>query len=194
MKTILLVTIATVLISGCSAVYTPAPVSNNPAEDDIETDLACQGVTQLPPVHSAYLIPIEDDSLLSRAFGKPEQGGLCQGQVYQSTASIRLYRAWNSTNPNSRLGSWWAFEQPQGNVATYREEYEICYQWSPLDMLVTCSLKAGTKVVVGNGQSARCSDYLIYPVSPKQQVFIAEPADSVENCEVAIGEFKWKSM
>ncbi|MVD33254.1 hypothetical protein D6U54_19075, partial [Vibrio cholerae] len=66
------------------------------------------------------------------------------------------------------------FELPSGYTADYRKNFEICYQWSPLDKLAKCTLKAGTKVVVGNGQSAKCSEYLSYPVSEKQQVFISE--------------------
>lgn len=135
---------------------------------------------------------VQDSALLAQAIGEPLKGKLCQGTVYESTDEVTIYRAWNSTNPQSEFGQWWSFQFPSGNTAKYREDYEICYQWSPLDKLVKCTLKAGTKVVVGNGQSAQCSEYLSYPVSPKQQVFITDASDAVESCEGYDSVMSWK--
>jgi hypothetical protein len=131
---------------------------------------------------------------LAKALGQPDKGGLCSGQVFQAKAdaSVVLFRAWNSTNPNSRLGAWWAAEKPEGKVADYRRDYEICYQWSPLDMLVQCRLKPGTRVVFGPGQSASCSQYLNYPASPKPQVFIDHAASALSDCADAVGVFSWQ--
>ena len=154
--------------------------------------LACIGSTDLPSHLADRFVAIDDNALLAEAIGEPLQGKLCQGQVYQSTAEVTLYRAFNSTNPHSRLGQWWAYDRPSGLTAQYRKDFEICYQWSPLDKLVQCQLQAGSKVVIGNGQSAQCSQYLTYPVSKKQQVFLADAANAVVNCEESDSVLYWQ--
>jgi len=156
----------------------------------------CQGTTALPPAIAGNFVPVNDPALLANALGAPEKGGLCQGQVYQSRENVQIpvYRLWNSTNPNSQLGNWWTFEQPAGLVSAYRENYEICYQWSPLDMMTRCTLEGGQKIVVGNGQSAKCSDYLSYPVSARQQVYISVAAVAVSGCTSYDAELQWRDL
>ncbi|GGB86716.1 hypothetical protein GCM10011352_10740 [Marinobacterium zhoushanense] len=183
-RTLLLFAILSV--GGCA--YQPA------AEQSAPVTSTCVGDTALPENLTDKFVATEDQALLDKALGAPNAGGLCQGQVYQSKAKVEipLYRAWNSTNPNSRLGNWWAFDMPTGKVATYRADYEICYQWSPLDKLETCTLQPGTKVVVGTGQSAQCSQYLSYPVSDAQQIYIEDAAETMTGCRSYDGEFSWK--
>lgn len=154
----------------------------------------CIGSTELPAGITSSFQAIEDAPLLQASLGKPDEGKLCQGQVYVSneSADVTLYRAWNSTNPGSKFGSWWAFAEPSGKVSTYRSDYEICYQWSPLDQLVSCKIPPNTRIVVGNGQSAQCSAFLTYPVSATQQVFLENAADVLTDCEDFDGEFSWK--
>ena len=156
---------------------------------------ACIGDTALPASLEGKFEPIDDLALLNNALGDPTKGGLCQGQVYQAKAgqSIILYRAWNSTNPHSQMGRWWAAEIPDGKTADYREDYEICYQWSPLDKLTRCDLAPGAKVVVGTGQSAECSQYLTYGVSASKQVYIENAADFMSNCDVFDDNFNWQA-
>jgi len=156
----------------------------------------CPGDGSLPVQFAGDFTPIVDEALLTAAQGEPGKGGLCSGQVYQSkvASTVVLYRAWNSTNPNSKFGSWWAFQQPAGSVARYREDYEICYQWSPLDMMVRCTLKPDTKVVVGPGQSAECSQYLNYPASEAKQIYIENASAAMLDCAVYKGEFRWKEV
>lgn len=158
------------------------------------TTSACMGSTTLPSPLNASFDAVNDPDLLARSLGEAGAGALCQGQVYRSreATKITLYRAWNSTNPNSRIGNWWAFERPEGSVADYRANNEICYQWSPLDMLVTCTLLPGVTLVVGTGQSATCSQYLSYPVSATQQVYIDDPQAAVTDCRTAVGDFNWR--
>lgn len=161
-----------------------APISNN----------NCIGSTT-PPAHlQGQLVAITDDALLQQSLGEPEKGKLCQGQVYQTTAPIVLYRAWNSTNPGSELGLWWATGEPQGETARYRENYEICYQWSPLDKMTQCTIATGTKLVIGNGQSAYCSQYLTYPVSEHQQVYLTDAKTATQNCVQADAVFQWQPV
>jgi len=154
----------------------------------------CLGNSELPASLKHNFEPVEDKSLLNSALGKPNKGKLCQGQVYKSKkdTKVSIYRAWNSTNQNSKLGQWWAFKPPTGKISKYRAEYEICYQWSPLDTLVSCTLKPGVTVVVGTGQSAECSQYLTYSASDKQQIFIKDASMTVTNCTILDGQFSWK--
>lgn len=134
-----------VVIQGCAT--KPATTSANVS--------VCEGTVALPSALAGKFKSVDDPKLLDYAMGEPLAGGLCQGAVYQSTEEVTIYRAWNSTNSGSQFGNWWAFNQPAGKTADYRKDYEICYQWSPLDKLVQCTLKVGSKVVVGNGQSAK---------------------------------------
>jgi hypothetical protein len=153
----------------------------------------CGGSAELPDNMASQFEAVKDIQLLNKSLGSPGQGKLCMGQVYKSKkgAQIKLYRAWNSTNPDSKLGKWWAFQEPSGEVAKYRSEYEICYQWSALDKLVRCTLKPDTKVVIGTGQSAKCSDYLTYPISGKEQIYIDDASESVIDCTTFNAEFRW---
>ena len=98
-----------------------------------------------------------------------------------------------SSNPNSKFGPWWSFLPPRGPISKYRSDYEICHQWSPLDKLISCKIKAGTKVVIGNGQSATCSDHLSYPASSARQIYIQDALQNLTRCKVYTGVFKWKS-
>ncbi|QMV15470.1 hypothetical protein [Vibrio spartinae] len=172
-----------IAIQGCA---------NEPKNTEQVPPSSCVGTTIVAGDLSSRFKLVQDSAFLAQAIGEPLKGKLCQGAVYESTDEVTVYRAWNSTNPHSEFGQWWSFQFPSGNTAKYRENYEICYQWSPLDKLVKCTLKVGTKVVVGNGQSARCSEYLSYPVSEKQQVFITNASDAVENCESYDSVMSWK--
>ncbi len=183
-----------ITLYGCStaSIEPRSQVEESTAQSAIEYE--CEGSVDLPAHLADKFIKVDDSALLNESLGEPEKGKLCQGQVYQSKkeTQIVLHRAWNSTNPYSKMGKWWAFEQPTGKVSQYREEYEICYQWSPLDKLVSCTLEEGTTLVVGNGQSAMCSEYLTYPTSETQQVYISDASTSLGNCTVLDGEFSWK--
>lgn len=157
---------------------------------------SCVGTIRLPDTLTSKLEPKKDPALLSRALGLSGQGELCQGQVYQSHggARVTLYRAWNSTNPNSQFGQWWAFSRPRGEISQYRADYEICYQWSPLDRMMICQLKPGTNIVVGTGQSAKCSEYLTYPASASLQVYVEHAQDVLMNCRLFTAHFKWDAL
>lgn len=172
-----------------SAAAEPTSAAN--ASGDSAAPSACEGEPTPPPAFAAKLEPIEDPELLASALGEPTKGMLCQGEVYEVTETFTIYRAWNSTNPGSELGKWWAFSEPAGSVAQYREDYEICYQWSPLDKMTRCTLEAGTKIVVGNGQSAYCSEYLSYPASATLQIYLEDADSATEQCEAFTAEFAW---
>ncbi len=182
----MLVSLLLVALYGCAG---------SPPIDEVKaTPQACIGGMDLPPELASHFEPAQDAQLLNEAIGEPEAGKLCQGRVYKSKANtqVTIFRAWNSTNPNSQFGQWWAFDKPSGRISTYRSDYEICYQWSPLDKMVSCTLKPETKVVVGNGQSAKCSEYLTYPVSEEQQVYISDAVSAVTGCTEYNGIMRWE--
>jgi hypothetical protein len=170
-----------------------------PAEGNVTANVeteSCPGDNALRADVAAQFEAVDDPALLASVLGAPMAGMLCQGKVYQlkAGAELTIYRAWNSSNPNSRLGKWWAFSSPTGKTAQYRSDYEICYQWSPLDKLVHCKLSGGVKVVVGTGQSAKCSDYLSYPASAAKQIYIDNAAEAVMNCQEYDGVFQWQAV
>lgn len=182
--------ITALLLTGCTVIQDKQSDS---------TPISCEGSVTLPMAWQPYLAPIAEPTpaqkaMLERAIGEPQEGKLCQAQLYTLArpANAPLYRAWNSTNPNSRLGQWWAFDLPTGKVANYRKEYEICYQWSPLDKLVQCQLQAATTVVIGTGQSATCSPHLSYPASATLQIYLEEASAAMHHCTDADAVFAWE--
>ncbi|GIC76551.1 hypothetical protein [Moritella sp. F3] len=153
----------------------------------------CAGDMELPVEFSRKFTAVSDPALLAQSIGEPDEGKLCQGQVYvaKQNTQIMLFRAWNSSNSASEFGEWWALKSPRGQIAQYRSDYQICYQWSPLDKMTLCSLKAGAKVVIGTGQSATCSSYLDYPTSAKKQVYVANAEANLFDCNSYNAEFNW---
>lgn len=188
-----LLSICFVTLYSCSSNQETSYVKANEEQVKVPPQ-SCIGSSELPEYLKSQFVEVKNDELLAEALGAPNAGKLCQGKVYQSkeVTQVTLHRAWNSTNPGSKFGNWWAFNIPAGKVYEYRSDYEICPSWSPLDKLVTCTLKSGTTIVVGTGQSAECSQYLTYPVSEKQQVYIDAASESVENCTSFDGVFSWK--
>ncbi len=158
----------------------------------IADSITCLGNNKLPEQFEDYFSEIKDPKLLQQSIGKPDEGKLCQGKAYKVSQDVIVHRAWNSTNPASELGKWWAFSTPRGMISDYRKNYEICYQWSPLDRLSTCLLKEGTKVVIGTGQSAQCSQYLTYPSSSRHQIYVDQPNKKIlTDCVKSAAIFNW---
>jgi len=198
-------TITGMLILSCSgcvllAKKEPIPPMIDPA-DEIKPVLVpspvsaeeCAGDMELPVEFSRKFTAVSDPKLLAQSIGEPDKGKLCQGQVYvaKQNTQILLFRAWNGNNPTSEFGEWWALKSPRGQVSEYRSDYQICYQWSPMDKLTLCSLKAGAKVVIGTGQSTTCSEHLEYPTSAKKQVYLANADADLFDCSSYNAEFNW---
>lgn len=187
-------------VGGCASQMTPASkAAESNDNDDVVKVVECKGDTQLPVALLGKLDIATDPALLANAIRKPGEGGLCQGQVYQVKAgeTITVYRIWNSRNNYSKTGRWWVPTQPLGNERSYRDDFGICYTWSPLDKLLKCQLKAGTKVVVGSGQSVSCppannhpKTYVI-PASAQKQLYIENAKEAVVNCVEFDNEFSW---
>ena len=144
--------------------------------------VTCVGEVEAPP---EGLVEIDDMNLLELALGASGQGKLCAGQVYQTEEPVTVYRVWNSEKSYTVYGSWWSFEEPEGPKQEYRKDNGICPSWSSLDQMSSCTIKVGTRVVVGPGQSAKCQE-MTYAKSDVNQVYIPNNSRDniilVENC------------
>lgn len=170
--------------------------SSKPAPAKVNLQQECIGDINLPISLQRKFDEVQDNNLLTQAIGNPGKGKLCQGKVYQvkKNAQVNLFRTWNGNNVMSQYGNWWTFSAPRGSIANYRQQNSICYQWTPLDKLSHCRLKAGSKIVVGTGQSVNCSDNLTYPASQTQQVFIIDAPNAVADCRDYDASFSWKGQ
>ncbi|MGR9014875.1 MAG: hypothetical protein ACU83U_14665, partial [Gammaproteobacteria bacterium] len=149
--------LAFTLVAGCaSAPQTPEPSSAS------LSGTACVGTVINPPTG---LSETQDPALLQTAEGAPGQGKLCTGKVYIAEEPVTVYRVWDSAKAYTAYGSWWSFSYPEGSKESYRKAEDICPEWSSLDRMSTCSIKVGTHVVVGPGQSVDCNNNLSYPQS-----------------------------
>lgn len=144
----------------------------------------CVGSISDPP----NFTPTGNTELLAQTIGQPLQGKLCMGRTYTTLQPITVYRLWNRSRPYTQHGVWWSLERPTGTIESLRERLEICREWSPLDVLSECTLRAQTPVVYGIGQSARCEGGITYPPSAEMQLYIPNdtraqpPVIHVENC------------
>lgn len=114
---------------------------------------------------------VENDSLLNAVIGEVGKGMLCEGRVFQVDSTIQVYRVYTKAKSYTALGSWWSFNQPVGPREEYARANDICPEWSALDIVHHCTIKPGTQIVVGPGQSAQCEQELL-PASANIQVYV----------------------
>jgi hypothetical protein len=130
---------------------------------------------------------VDDPALLALAVGPPDGGKLCAGVVFETERPLTVYRVWQRDRPTSERGRWWTLERPTGSRAEYRAANVICPEWSALDALTRCELRAGARFVLGPGQSTRCADGSRLEGNAHPQVFIDNDARvgrvHVERCE-----------
>ena len=87
------------------------------------------------------------------------EGGLMQGLVIRLTSDIPVWRMWSgpakkdARGNTNRLGQWWSYDQPRGTQQDYRRSYEICLAWNDLTWVAQCTLKQGSIVAIGPGNS-----------------------------------------
>ena len=121
------------------------------------------------------------------ATGEPGTGKVTRPFVVRLTKEMKVYRLWagpdvrDGRGNTSRLGSWWTFDRPSGSLTDYRRRYEVCESWNSLRWVAECTLRAGTVVVMGGGQSVSaktCGDATgreNYPANDRDlQVYIRE--------------------
>jgi hypothetical protein len=161
---------------------TPQPVVESPTPASMD-GAACVG--KIAPVPDG-LKEVTDETLLQSSMGLSGKGQLCTGRVYEATKPVTVYRVWMKEKSYTQIGRWWSFQAPAGTRESYRQENEICPEWSALDMVSTCTIQVGARIVVGPGQSATCEGGLTYEKSSINQVFINNDTRQnqvyVENC------------
>lgn len=172
-------------LSGC------ASLGHGPSATDHGVDgVACVG--SLPAQPQQLLADCCNRTLLERAQLPSGKGGVCAAKVYTVTEPVRLYRVFDSSKPYTKYGSWWAMKPPSGSRSDYQAAYAICPEWSKLDRAVSCEVRAGTQLVIGNTQSAQCEDGSSYPKTAEIQVYVPNDGKAgiihVGNCGA---ETKW---
>jgi hypothetical protein len=169
------------LLAAC-AVVTPTAEHTSLGIDGV----ACVGEVERVP---ESLVAVQDSALLETALGASGEGKLCQGKVFLTTQAVTVYRVWNSDKSYSLYGRWWSFQPPEGSRQKYRKDNVICPSWSALDRMSECTIKVGTRIVVGPGQSAACRQ-TTYAKSAVNQVFIQNDSRNdvilVENCSAGV--------
>lgn len=175
-----------VMVLGCSPAAGRAAGATAGAGAAAAAAGACVGEAELP---AEGLRRVEDPALLAQALGRADEGKLCAGAVYEVTAPLTVYRVWQADRGYTALGRWWTFARPSGTREAYRAAYAICPEWSALDRVNRCEVPAGTRLVVGVGQSARCESGAVLPRSASTQVFIDNDTRQsrvlVTGCETA---------
>ena len=170
-----------ILLAGCTGVTQTIEQSSAGIDG-----IPCIGKVETPP---KGLSAVNDKELLQKALGASGEGKLCTGKVFTTLQAVTVYRVWSRDKSYSAFGSWWSFNQPKGPRQQYRKDNVICPSWSTLDRMSSCSIKTGTKVVVGPGQSAKCEN-MIYAKSGVNQVFIQNDTRNnivhVENCTAGV--------
>lgn len=115
------------------------------------------------------------------------EGGLARGLVVRLTVDVPVWRVWSgpakkdARGNTNRIGQWWAGDAPRGSQQEYRAAYAICARWNDLTWVAKCSLKSGSVVAIGPGNSvsaATCGDAAgqeAYPVNEKDwQVYVSK--------------------
>lgn len=99
-------------------------------------------------------------------------GGLCAASEFVVTKPLTIYRlsAWHTPD----YDKWWTFELPSGSASEYRKRYVMGGDW-PVNYRTTCTLKVGTTIAVGYGQSSHARS-----ASKAIQVFVAGDRDAVK--------------
>lgn len=169
------------LLAGCHA--RPPRTVTEPGVSPLD-GIACVGRIE-PPLDAVR--EVQDEELLKTAVAASGKGNLCIGRVYETTRPLTVYRGWTKEKSYTQFGRWWSMKKPSGNMESYRQLYAICPEWNALNIFSTCTVKVGTHIVIGPGQSADCDGGVTFGKSAANQVFIPNDAQHnllfVEHCE-----------
>jgi len=160
----LLLTAAIMSQSGCQT--QPQQELNTPLS---ATDIECIGGVTDPRPDALDKV---ESTLVPRAQNAAGKGGLCVASAFRARSSVRVYRIWDVTRPNSAFGRWWSLSKPTGSKASYRQAFGICPEYSALDRLISCNIKFASTIVIGTTQSAECQDGTVLPKTNTLQVYI----------------------
>lgn len=173
------------LLSGCSSLssFTGGGDFLSSSSSKGPDGVACVG--SVPDTYKG-LVADKNDALLAEVDEVTGEGGVCSGKVFKVAEPVRVYRVYDSSRGAVEYGRWWSLTRPAGPREMYREANAICPEWSELDRLVSCQLRAGTQVVVGTTQSAKCATKP-YPKSGTLQLFVEnnewEEVLLLDNCQ-----------
>lgn len=164
-------------LSACSLLPTSAPNPNTSgvaASHGLPAALAGKA-RLLTPGDAAYA-----QAQAASAVMPAGAGGISQALVVELTEDLPVWRVWSGPPKTNRIGRWWSYDAPQGPVADYRRNYEICQAWNDLKWVARCSLRKGSVVAIGPGQSvseATCGQAgEQYPANPRDwQTYVASP-------------------
>ena len=172
--------LAVVGLAGCAQ----APLRNAGKEMPQTGEVSCAGDIVIP----YGLVEVRDEGLLKQAQQPAGKGGLCKAKVFKVQQPLTVYRVWDNANAKTQFGRWWSFNPPAGPINAYRAENAICPEWSALNTVKQCRLKAGAEIVVGPGQSAQCSNDVMYPPSPNNQIFIPNDTRDANNVKLEVND------
>lgn len=176
-----------IFTSGCASISGPAKVAALGVDGE-----ACAGTV---PAAVDGLNTSDNSVLLAKAQYPSGKGGVCAAQAFAVATPLSVYRVYDAGKRGSEYGGWWAMARPNGPKDAYREKNAICKEWSNLDRLIACQVKAGAQIVLGTTQSVTCDDGTAYPKTAEIQVYV--PNDSrngvlyVESCRE---EGAWPSL
>ncbi|NVB37576.1 hypothetical protein G6O69_07010 [Pseudenhygromyxa sp. WMMC2535] len=137
------------------------------------------------------------------------QGGVTRGDMVVVLEDVTIYRAFTaqdttteclSDSPAGEIGAWWSVIEPQDPKEAYRDNVGICPAWNDLSMMVTCTLEAGSVVIIGPTQSASCTGTSScdpapegwdadLPTTSAPQLFINTYANGERRSEEELGAF-----
>ena len=146
-----LLVLAVVALAGCARL---APV-HGPSGETLEVPRAIAGSLELAAAGDPGYAAADPKD----ATGEPGVGRVSKAYVVRLTRDLAVYRLWagpdvrDAQGRTNRIGEWWAFDPPDGTLASYRRRYEICEKWNTLRWVAQCTLRRGTVVVMGPGQS-----------------------------------------
>ncbi|EDM74968.1 hypothetical protein PPSIR1_18957 [Plesiocystis pacifica SIR-1] len=137
------------------------------------------------------------------------QGGIASADVLVVVEPVTIYRAFTAESsttecltdsPAGPIGSWWSLSKPSGDKRAYADAVGICPAWNDLSMVMTCTLAAGSVVLVGPTQSASCAGTSScepppegwsedLPATRSPQLFITTYKDGEPRSEEDLGSF-----
>lgn len=143
--------LAVIALAGCARLV---PV-RGPSGETFEVPRAIAGSLELVAAGDATYASADPKD----ATGAPGVGKVSTPYVVRLTRDLPVYRLWagpavrDAQGRTNRIGEWWAFDPPDGTLAGYRRRYEICEKWNTLRWVAQCTLRRGSVVVMGPGQS-----------------------------------------
>lgn len=158
------------LLLSSSLVFLTACAVTPPVDQAGIDGVACVGAA---PLSVSGLQVVDDQALQDKAQLASGKGGVCDARVFEAVDEVVVYRVYDASKPWSAYGGWWSLERPQGPRAEYAQDNAICPEWSALDQLVTCRIKAGSKVVLGTTQNVTCESGQELTKNANIQVFMA---------------------